>query len=147
MASHVKNEAKRRLLAGDLDLNADDIRVRLHMTNTTVDTENDAIVNLDDFTTLDTQDGSGYVDKALANETVAKDDANDRGNFSADNVTWSSLGAGTRGVAGLLLYEFITNDAGSFPIAWVEFSASPDGNDFVVRWNSGTSSGEILRLT
>jgi len=147
MASNVKNEAKRRLLAGDLDLNGDDIRVRLAMTNTVYDTENDGITNISDFTTDDIQDGSGYVDKALATETVAKDDTNDRGNFSADNVTWTSLGAGTRAVAGLLLYEFITNDAASFPIAWVEFSATPDGNDFIVRWNSGSTSGEILRLT
>jgi hypothetical protein len=147
MASFVYNEAKRKWFNGTLDLDTDDIRVRLLMTNTTYDTENDGITNISDFTTDDIHDGANYVDKALGTETVTKTDASDRADFSADNVTWTALGAGTRAVAGALVYKFITNDAASFPIAWVEFSASPDGNDFVIRWNSGSSSGDILRLT
>lgn len=147
MASKVFNVAKTKLMNGGIDLDTDDIRARLAMTNTTYDTENDAIAFIADFTTDDIHDGANYVDKALATEIVTQDDPNDRANFSANNVTWTALGAGTRAVAGLLLYKFVTNDAASIPIAWIEFSATPDGNDFVVRWNSGASAGDILRLT
>ena len=61
MASLIYNEFKRANMAGEIDLNADDIRVALVMTNTTVDTENDGMVNVDDFATLDECDGANYV--------------------------------------------------------------------------------------
>lgn len=147
MASFVFNEFKRASAAGEIDLDDDDIRVALMMTNTTVDTENDGIVNLDDFATLDEFDGANYVRKALANEAVAKDDGDDRAEFSADNVTWTALGAGTRDIAGVLVYYHNTDDASSVPIAWIEFSATPDGNDFTIKWAGGATAGDIVRLT
>ena len=66
MAPLVYNEFKRGNAAGEIDLNADDIRIALVMTNTTVDTENDAITTIDDFTTLDEMDGANYSRAALA---------------------------------------------------------------------------------
>ena len=146
MASHVKNCALAGLLNGTIDLDSNDMRVRLAMTNTTYDTETDSIAFIVDFTTDDIHDGANYVDKALASETVTKNDTSDRGDFSANNLTWTALGAGTRNIAGALLYKFVTNDSDSIPVAWIEFSAASDGNDFVVRWNSGSSAGDILRL-
>lgn len=147
MASFIYNELKKLVLNGGIDFDSHDIRVALLMTNTTADTQNDAIDTINDFTTLDEFDGSGYVRKALANETVTKDDTNDRAAFSADNVTWTTLGAGTRSVAGALIYKHNTNDTDSIPLAWIEFSATPDGNDFVIKWNSGSASGDIIRAT
>lgn len=147
MASQVYNELKKLVLQAGINLGSGghDIRVALLMSNTTADTQNDAIDTVNDFTTLDEFDGANYVRKALANETVAKDDTNDRGNFSADNPTWTALGAGTRSVAGALVIRHITNDTDSVPLLWFEFVATPDGNDFVLKWNSGASAGEILR--
>ena len=138
MASQVYNAAKKGLLDGSIDLDTDDIRAILVMANTTGDTENDTKVYVGDLTTLDEHDGANYVRKALANEAVNKDDANDRAEFSADDVTWSSLGAGTRNCVGLILYKHVTNDADSPLIAYVEF-ASPvtnDGSNFTVQWNA-----------
>ena len=78
MASAIPNSALVRLLTGDIDLNADDIRARLCMTNTTCDTEIDAINDLADYTTIDPADATGYADVALASEAVTADDTNDR---------------------------------------------------------------------
>lgn len=141
MATHWYNEALRAIMAGELDLNAHDIRVALLMTNTTADTENDGKTTISGgtgFTTLDEFDGSGYVRKALANEAVNKDDANDRAEFDADDVTWTALGAGTRSIAGILVYRHVTTDADSVPIAWLEFATpkTPDGSDLTVQWNA-----------
>ena len=142
MASVVYNEFKRASAAGevDLDTGGDDIRVALLMTNTTADTENDAIVTVANFTTLDEMDGSGYTSPgiALTNEAVNKDDTNDRAEFDADDVTWSSLGNGTRAVQGVLLYKFVTNLNSSLPIAFIEFSSNqnPGGSDFTVQWDA-----------
>lgn len=138
MASVVYNEFKRGSAAGEIDLNADDIRVALLMTNTTADTENDAKVNVDDFTTLDECDGANYVRKVLANEAVNKDDANDRAEFDADDVTWSALGVGTRATQGVLVYKHVTDDTDSVIIAFVDFASdvTHDGTDFTIQWNT-----------
>jgi len=137
MASVVYNAFKQAVAQANIDLDADDIRVALVMSNTTVDTENDAKVYVGDFTTLDECDGANYVRKALANEAVNKDDANDRAEFDADDVTWTALGVGTRTTVGVLIYKHVTIDADSPAIAFVEF-ASPvthDGTDFTIQWN------------
>jgi hypothetical protein len=127
MASLVYNEFKRANAAGEIDLNADDIRARLLMTNTTCDTENAGIVNIDDFTTVDVSDATGYADVELANEAVNKDDVNNRAEFDADNISFAGLsGDATRDYQGVLLYKYVDGtDANDLVIAFVEFDNQP----------------------
>lgn len=138
MASNVKNIAKSRLMKADMDLDeaGDDMRLFLLMTNTTFDTDLDTD-NTSGFT-LDEMDGTNYARVALANQAVSTDDANDRAEFDADDVAFTSLGNGTRQVQGAGIHEFITNDAGSFPLCWVEFTATvnPGGSNFTIQWNA-----------
>jgi hypothetical protein len=138
MASQVYNSALGGLMDGSIDLDNDDIRAALLMTNTSADTDNDAIDFVGDIGTLDECDGANYVRKALASESVNVDDTTDKAYFDATDVTWSSLGAGTRSNQGVLVFKFVTNDADSPVIAWVEFAApiNGDGNDFTVQWSS-----------
>jgi len=138
MASVVYNEFKRASAAGEVDLNADDIRLRLVMSNTTCDTEEDVTAFLDDFTTIDVCDGANYADKALASEAVNRDDANDRAEFDAADVTWTALGVGTRTTVGVLVYKFVTDDTDHVPIAYVEFAGAVthDGTNFTIQWNA-----------
>ncbi|MGF2075644.1 hypothetical protein, partial [Enterococcus casseliflavus] len=79
-----------------------------------------------------------YARKTCDNQTVSTDDANDRAEFDCDDFVWSSLGNGTRQVQGMGVHEFITNDAGSFPLAWVEFSGTinPGGSTLTVAVNA-----------
>lgn len=138
MASNVKNIAKSRLMSAlmDLDEAGDDMRVFLLMTNTTFDTDVDTD-NTSGYT-LDEMDGTNYARKTCDNQTVTTDDTNDRAEFDCDDFVWTSLGNGTRQVQGMGVHEFITNDAGSFPLAWVEFSATvnPGGSTFTVTVNA-----------
>lgn len=138
MPSVVYNEFKRASAAGEIDLDADDIRIALMMTNTTVDTENSGITTLSDFTALDEDDGANYVRKVLASEAVNKDDANNRAEFDADDVTWTALGNGTRAIQGVLVYKHVTDDTDSIPIAFVDFAAdqNPGGSNFTISWNA-----------
>lgn len=137
MASRVFNNAKARTASGDMDLNSDDMRVVLCMTNTTTDTENDAIVNTSNFTTLDEMDGANYARQALVNEAVVVDDANDRAEFDADDVTINSLGNGTRQIQTILIHEHIVNDAGSFPFCVHDITTiNPGGANFTIQWNA-----------
>jgi len=138
MASHLFNYFKQQNAAGNIDLDTagDTIHVILCMTNTTADTENDGISFVGDLTTLDEFDGANYSRKTLGSQVVNLDDPNDRAEFDGANITWTALGVGTRDVAGALIFKFVTNDAASPVIAWVEFSATPDGSDFTIQWNA-----------
>ncbi len=136
MPSNVQNIAKGRTWSADMDLNADDLRLLLLMTNTTADTDVDAD-NTSGYT-LDECDGTNYARVALANEAVNVDDANDRAEFDADDVVFTSLGNGTRQLQGALIHEHITNDAGSFPFSWTDFSSTinPGGSTFSIQFNA-----------
>lgn len=152
MAATIFTIAKSQILSGDLDFNAHDIRVMLVMTNNNLSAKAQApSINWLDATsnaTLDEFDGSQYTagGKALANEAVASDTANARGEFDASDVKWTSLGsggAGTRNIKGVLVYKFLTNrtNASTIPIAYVTngFGASgipANGGDFTIQWNA-----------
>lgn len=125
MASAIPNSALSRLLSGDIDLNGDDIRARLCMTNTTCDTEVDAINDLADYTTIDTCDSTGYADVALASEAVAADDANDRAEFDATDLSFTGLGGdATRAIQGVLLYKYVDGtDANDLPLCFIDFTS------------------------
>lgn len=140
MASRVYNEALRAIAAGEIDLNAADIRARLVMTNTTCDTENDAKVVLSDFTTIDVADATGYADVDMSGLAVNKDDANDRAEFDANDLTFSGLsGDATRDYQGVLLYVYVDGTNGNDKaICFVDFSADvPKAATSVnVPWNA-----------
>lgn len=139
MASIVYTPAKGDILRAQHDFDAPgDFRIILVMTNTTGDTDQDAEF-VGDITTLDECDGANYVRKALANEVVTDDAPNNRGEFDADNITWTALGAGTRQNAGMILYRHVTNDADSPVIAYIDtggFPFSGNGGDVSVAWNA-----------
>lgn len=140
MATKVYNTGKQEILEGWLASGAD-LRVILCMTNTTADTENDDIVYVDDIATLDEHDGDNYERKALASETVTKDDANDRASLGVADLVYSNLGAGARSIAGCIIYRHATDDTDSPVIMWHEFAnpLTPDGNTYTIETN------EILR--
>lgn len=116
----------------------DDERILLAMTNTTFDTEQDDEF-VGDTTTPDEYDGANYVRKALAGEAVTDDAGNNRGEFDANDIQWVALGAGTRQAAGMVLFKFVTNDAASPLIAWIDsggFPFSGNGGNVDVAWNA-----------
>jgi hypothetical protein len=142
MASFVTDNAKEQILLGTWDFSSGtpDIRVALMMTNTTCDIEKDKATNAG-YTTLDEFDGSGYSSGgvALTSEAVSEDGANNRAEFDAADVTFSSVGAGTRQIAGALLYAFVTNFNSSVPIAWIDtggFPVTANGGDILISWNA-----------
>lgn len=123
MASNVFNYALGQLINGGIDLNTDDIRAILCMTNTTADTAKDAIDQISDLT-LDECDDSGYARVALTGEAVNVDDTNDRAEFDANDLSFTGLsGNSSRAIQGVLLYKHVTNDADSIPIVFIDFTS------------------------
>ena len=124
MASAVPNSAKLRLLNGGLDLDTDDIRARLVMTNTTCDTEVDAINDLADYTTIDVADATGYADVALT-ESASAVDASDLAKFDASDISFTGLGGdATRDYQGVLLYKYVDGtNANDLPVCFIDFTS------------------------
>jgi len=137
MANFVYTVAKAELLKGTLDFDApNDFRVLLVMTNTTADTEAD-VATVSAFTTLDEYDGANYARKELASDTVTKDDANDRGEYDAADITWTALGAGTRNAQAAVLIKHVTDDTDSIPIAYIDTGGFPfagNGGNVTIQW-------------
>lgn len=101
MASNVFNNALKRLVDGTIDLDTHDIRCALLMTNTTADTEKDAINFISNIGTLDECNATGYARVALTSEAVNTDDANDRAEFDAADVSFTGLsGDASRAIQG-----------------------------------------------
>lgn len=110
----------------------------LVMTNTTADTDQDA-ATISAIGTLDEMDGANYVRKTLAAEAFAEDLVNNRGEFQFTAPVWAALGAGTRQVAAAVLFKFVTNDADSIPIAYIDtggFPFTPGGGNFTFTPNA-----------
>lgn len=135
MADVSFNNGMEQILKGAIDFSSDDIRIALLMTNTTPDAD-DNVPN--DIATLDEFDGANYVRKALASETVTQDDANNRAEFDAADVTFSSLGAGTRAIEGILIYKHVGTDANHILLFWKELGSTftPSGNDVILNWDT-----------
>lgn len=140
MASVLYNSAKVGFGNGTLDWDTDDIRCALLMTNTTADTENDTITNLADFTTLDEYDGTGYSRQALASEAVNQDNANDRSEFDAADVSFTSLtGDATRDVQGALIYKHVDGTAANdIAICFIDFASDipSTATQIDIPWNA-----------
>lgn len=135
------NRAKRDILNGDIDFNLpDDFRVLLLELATDIDPDDADVATVLARAGTTEATHTGYARKNLANDTVTQDDANDRAEYDADNITFSTVandGGGT--LKGMLLYKFVTNDAGSTPIFFSDtggFPITPTGGDVTFAWDA-----------
>lgn len=136
------NNALEQLMNGGLDLDTADLRVCLVNSSYTPDVDTHDF--LDDVTANELS-GTGYARKALTSETVAQDNTNNRGTLSADNPTWTGANFGTAAKA--IIYVEGASDAARLLVAYIGFTNTvTNGGDFTLKWNNGSTSGEILRL-
>lgn len=108
--------------------------------STSVDTEQD-VDFLADFTTLGELVCTGYARQPLAGLTDTRDDANNRGKFSADDTAFGNLGGAVNDTIGaILLYQHVSNDADSRPLIYADnggadFSILTNGSPVTITWN------------
>lgn len=134
MANFVYTRAAKLIMDGDIDFASADIRMLLVDSSTTADTEKD-IGTLSGFSTLGELSGTGYTRKTLASKATSQDDANDRAEFDAADVTWTGLNAGTAQAA--ILYLHVTNDSDSIPLLYIDTGGFPlvtNGSDATIVW-------------
>jgi hypothetical protein len=91
MADIVYNKMTHLLATGALNMSTEDIRVLLATTTYAPDKDHDFVNDI----TNEVSGGSGYVRKALANETVTLDNTNDWTKFTHDPLVWTAANFGT----------------------------------------------------
>ena len=127
MASKIPNSFLKNISNGTIDLDTNTIKARLVMTNTTCDTEIDAIANLTSYTTIDVSDASGYADVSLTTPTITEDDSGDKAYFNAvADIVFAALGGNaTRDYQGVLIYKYVAGgDANCLPICFINFTSN-----------------------
>lgn len=146
MASGWYNRAKKEIMDGTISLLSDTIKVMLVTSSYTFNPDHDFI---DMGGANDPADhelsGTGYTGgyggsgrKTLASKAITEDDPNDRAEFDAADVTWTSINAGT--IRAAILIKEGTNDADSKLIAYIDNAAQfplvTNGGDVTLQWNA-----------
>ena len=127
MANAFYRKGAEKIITGAIDFTTDTIKARL-VKNTYAQN-----LSTDEFVSSVTAI-TGTTDVTLASKTVTD------GVFDAADVTWSAVAAGETS-EGVVLYKFVTVDADSPVIAYIDtitgFPLATNGGDIVVQWDNG----------
>lgn len=147
MANAVYNNAKKLIGDGTIDWDDGAATFRLLLVNTSYTVNIDTHIYVADITPLTNElSGTGYSRKDLTTRTVVVDNANDRADYKADNVTWVGINAGT--AAGAIVYKFVSADADSPLICYIDFADTvTNGGDFTLKFNGDPTNGAIFRIS
>jgi len=130
MASGLYDKGKLGMMDKLIDLDTDDIRVRAVC-------DEDYTFNAATHTTMsDVTKYIGSTDYALTGEDITTTE----GTFDATDATpaFTALALNEADdIDGLVIYHFITDDAGSTPIAHIDLTTpvTPNGGDINITWN------------
>jgi len=147
MANAWYNQAKGRLLNGDLILSSDTIKAALILTTPsyTFNADDDAPSS---WVSSEAAGGS-YARQTLGTKSGTVDDSNDLGYWSCGTITFTAVPvqAGTSTIKALIIYEYVTNDTDSRNIAYFDtgtgFPLTPNGGDITVT----IAAGGLLKIT
>lgn len=123
MASFVTNAGADGLTtAGTITWASDTIKARLVASSATLNKDD---TTMTPYTVIGT-------DQTLGSKTKTKDTTNDRIVFSAAALTWTAVAGGST-VGYVAIFKFVTNDAGSTPIAIIDVTDVPtNGSDLTL---------------
>jgi len=145
MASFVYNKAAEELANDNINLLADTIKTMLvtsqytpSRTDLVVDAGGandpvDAEINVTGYT----RGWGGAGRKTLTGKGVVVDQAANRAEFSAGDLTWTALGTGATIAAMLVIKEGVSNDTTSRLIAYLDVTDTPtNGGDISFTFNA-----------
>lgn len=132
MASSVYNAAKNLFVTGALDWDTDDIRCLLVTSSYTFDADHATVSAI-----TNELSGTGYSRQSMTCSAPTIDTGNDQVECDASDTTFASLNADNGTIAAAVVFKFVTNDADSIPIAYVDgVDVVTNGSDVIVQWGS-----------
>lgn len=128
MASFVTNRGARDLSVAtggtQITWASDTIKARLVASSFTPDKDNTSMTGY-------TQIGT---DQTLGSKTFTEDTTNDRIVYDAADSTWTAVAGGST-IGWVVIYKFVSNDAGSTPIAILDVAdTATNGSDITVQY-------------
>lgn len=86
--------------------------------------------------------GSGIgTDQTLASKATTSDGTNHFCYFTAANPTWTAVAGGST-IGAAVVYKFVTNDAGSTPICFLDVTdTATNGSDITISFASNGNGG------
>jgi hypothetical protein len=140
MASGVYNEGSESLQDGTIDYLTDaNVKIMLLLSSYSFDKDHATVTTLaaSEITVSGYTGGFGGAGrKALGSKTVAKNDTTDRVVFDAADPSAWTLAAGET-VGGAAIIRENTNDAGSTPLFFLDFTDTPtNGGTFTVQFDA-----------
>lgn len=118
--------AKEAFISGNLDLVNDTIQCRLVEDDYTYSAAHTSMTPVTKVT--------GSTDQTLASKTVTD------GIFDAADPTYTAVPGGGDAVTGVVIFKFVTNDAGSTPIVYLELvDVTTNGSDITVNFDTGAN--------
>lgn len=124
MASFVTNEGADKLLgtATAINWSSDTIKARLVASSYTPNKDDTVMTGV---TAIGT-------DQTLSNKTKTKDTTNDRIVYTNTvAITWTAVAAGST-IGTIAIYKFVTNDADSIPICYIDVTDTPTNGSNIV---------------
>ena len=131
MASAMYNNARQAFMDGLIDLNTNTIKVR-------------AVAD-EDYTYTATHTAMSSVTKyALSTDYTLTSPTIVDGVFDAADASpaFTTLAVdGTKDIDGLVIFKFVTDDAGSTPILYIDLGTAvrPNGGNINITWDSGAN--------
>lgn len=127
MASFVYNSGADGLTSGGaINWASDTIRARLVASSATINKDDTSMTG---HTAIGT-------DQTLGSKTKTKDTTNDRIVFDAADPVWTAVAGGST-VGTVDIFKFVTNDAGSTPIASLDITdTATNGGDITIAFSA-----------
>lgn len=130
MASFVTNRGARDLSVAtsgtQITWASDTIKARLVASSFSPDKDNTSMTG---YTAIGT-------DQTLGSKTFTEDTTNDRIVYDAADPTWTAVAGGST-VGWIAIFKFVTNDAGSTPIAILDITdTATNGGDITIVFNA-----------
>jgi hypothetical protein len=135
MTSHGYDLAKQNFLGSGtrVDMDADVIKIGLLNIVTDYNAPDFTVTSMTGITRY-----AGTTDQTLASLAIVT--TANVVSFDAADATFTAVAiSGVKTVGGLIVYKFVTNDAGSTPIGYIDgFTAvTPNGGDITVQFDNG----------
>lgn len=135
-------------LNGAIDLDSDTLKIMLIQSGYTYDPDQTDVTTLaaSEATCTGYTGGFGGAGRKVATVTSQQNNTQNEWDWAIANLTWTGLGGAVNNtLIGAAIIKEVTNDAGSFPVAYFEFSSSftTNGSDVTLSFLALASRGNL----
>lgn len=130
------NGVKKGLLDGLFDMDTGGNTYRIILLNNAFVPNIDTHITYANVSANEYGAGAGYTvgGETLAGQATTQDNTNDRGEWDANDVTWTNLGPLADTPSYAAIYD--DTDASDTLVCFIEIGVAPNGANFTIQWDA-----------